>query len=359
MWNVTRPTARVLALLELLQSGGTHTVAALAARLGVDERTLRRYAQHLTDLGIPIESRRGRYGGYRLTAGYKLPPLMLTDDEAVAVVLGLVAGRRTGVTTAADAAADSASAKVRRVLPAGLGRRLDALLSAADFTTPEWSANPPGTTVLLTLADVARRRQPVVITYTSWRGAPSERQLEPYGLVFHSGRWYVTGLDSLRGAVRTFRLDRIAAATPVPGTFEIPADFDSVARVLSGLADVPYPHEVSVLLHTTVADVRTKLPATVATVTETEGGVRLVLRANHLAWAAAVLAWLGCTFEIEYPDELRAEVTKLADRLSTCAGDGARQPIMPMPANNATTTAPTANPASSGIPTEGRNRTTR
>ena len=312
----------MLSLLELLQTGGTHTVRTLAARLAVDERTLRRYAQHLTDLGIPIESRRGRYGGYRLAPGYKLPPLMLTDDEAVAVVLGLVAGRRAGLVTAAAEAADSASAKVRRVLPTQLGRRLDALLSAAEFTAPAWSAHPPGTGVLLVLADAARRHQPVSITYTSWRGGASERRVEPYGLVFHSGRWYVTGADSLRGEVRTFRLDRIAAAVLVPGTFEVPADFDPISRVLSGLAGVPYPHEVSVLLHTTIADVRTKLPATVATLTETADGVRMLLRANTLAWAAAVLGWLGCPFEIEHPDELRAEVGKLADRLSTCARPG-------------------------------------
>ncbi|HYQ68153.1 YafY family protein [Actinophytocola sp.] len=316
---MTRPTARVLALLELLQTGGTHTVRTLAARLGVDERTLRRYARHLTDLGIPIESRRGRYGGYRLAPGYKLPPLMLTDDEAVAVVLGLVAGRRGGLGTATAEAADSASAKVRRVLPHALGRRLDALLSTAGFTVPEWSAQPPGTGVLLVLADAARRRQPVLITYTSWRGGSTERRVEPYGLVFHSARWYLTGADSLRGGVRTFRLDRVAVAAPVPGTFEVPAGFDPIAQVLSGLADVPYPHEVSVLLHMAIADVRAKLPATVATLTETDGGVRLLLRANTLAWAAAVLAWLGCTFEIERPDELRTEVARLADQLSACA----------------------------------------
>jgi predicted DNA-binding transcriptional regulator YafY len=307
----------VLALLELLQNGGTHTVPTLANRLGVDERTLRRYAQHLTDLGIPIESRRGRYGGYRLMPGYKLPPLMLTDDEAVAVVLGLVAGRRAGLVTAAAAAVDSASAKVRRVLPAALGRRLDALLDAAEFTAPAWQTSPPGTDVLLVLADAARRRLPVEITYTSWRGSASERRLEPYGLVFHSGRWYVTGLDSLRGEVRTFRLDRIAAADLREGTFEVPADFDPVSRVLSGLADVAYPFEASVLLlNTTVAEVRATLPASVATLTETDRGVRLLLRANRLAWMAGVLAWLGCDFEIEYPDELRTEVTRLADRLA-------------------------------------------
>src|SRR6185369_2634206 len=87
--TLTGPTARVLALLEILQSGGGHTVGDLARRLGVDERTVRRYAGHLVDLGIPVEARRGRYGGYRLAAGFKLPPLMLTEDEAVAVALGL------------------------------------------------------------------------------------------------------------------------------------------------------------------------------------------------------------------------------------------------------------------------------
>jgi predicted DNA-binding transcriptional regulator YafY len=308
----------VLALLELLQSGGTHTVNDLAARLGVDERTLRRYAGHLTDLGIPIESRRGRYGGYRLAPGYKLPPLMFTDDEAVAVVLGLVAGRRTGMVAAMAAAGDSASAKIRRVLPAELGRRLESL-SLAGYTSPQWSVTPPETTTLLVLAEAARRRTPVTITYTSWRGADSARRVEPYGLVFHAGRWYLTGLDDLRGEVRTFRLDRIAGCRVEDGTFEVPEDFDPVARVLSGLADVRYPHEVSVLLRTTVADVRTKLPATVATLTETDDGVRMLLRGNTLRWAAAVLAWLGCDFTVEYPDELRAEVAALADRLSNCA----------------------------------------
>src|SRR6516162_7969696 len=105
---MSRPTARVLALLELLQSGGQHTVASLAERLGVDERTLRRYAAHLVDLGIPVVATRGRYGGYRLAPGYKLPPLMFTDDEAVAVVLGLLVGQRFGVAT------DGALDKIRR-----------------------------------------------------------------------------------------------------------------------------------------------------------------------------------------------------------------------------------------------------
>ena len=93
---MTRPTARVLALLEILQSGGSFVVADLAHRLSVDERTVRRYAAHLTDLGIPVEAQRGRYGGYRLAPGYKLPPLMLTDEEAVAVGKPTTAAKKTG-----------------------------------------------------------------------------------------------------------------------------------------------------------------------------------------------------------------------------------------------------------------------
>jgi predicted DNA-binding transcriptional regulator YafY len=317
---VTRPTARVLALLEVLQAGGTRTVADLAARLGVDERTVRRYAEHLSDLGIPVESRRGRYGGYRLAPGYKMPPLMLTDDEAVAVVLGLEIGRRAGAGGTEAAATDSASAKVRRILPEVLARRLEALLSTTGFTAGARPATAPGTDVLLTLADGARRRQPVTITYTSWRGGTSERVLNPYGLVFHSGRWYVTGADSARDAVRTFRLDRIGNATLAPGSFEVPGDFDPTARVIAGLADVRYRYDVTVLLHTTVAQVREKVPASMAGLTEVEGGVRMLLRASRLDWAAAVLAWLGCTFVVEHPDELRAEVRELAARLAACAG---------------------------------------
>src|SRR5580658_4949231 len=117
LWRMARPTARVMALLELLQSGGVRTVAELADRLGVDERTVRRYAEHLIDLDVPVESVRGRYGGYRLGPGYRLPPLMLTDDEALAVLLGLAVGRRAGLVTTAGTAAETAAAKIRRVLP--------------------------------------------------------------------------------------------------------------------------------------------------------------------------------------------------------------------------------------------------
>lgn len=317
---MARPTVRVLALLEILQAGGGFTVADLAGRLGVDERTVRRYAVHLADLGIPVEARRGRYGGYWLAPGYKLPPLMLTEDEAVAVMLGLVAATRAGLVTAEGTAAESATAKMRRVLPAVLARRIDSLLATVDFTAPVRQSAPPGIEVLLVLAEAARHRQPVSIAYTTWRGESGERRLDPYGLVFHAGRWYVTGHDHSRRAVRTFRLDRIATARPAEGRFDIPAGFDPTTQVLAGLAAVPYTHDVSVVLHTSLAQAQRRIPPSVGTLTEVPDGVRLTARAERLDGAAQMLAGLGWAFTINRPDELKDEVRTLAARLLTDAG---------------------------------------
>ncbi|MEU9008019.1 HTH domain-containing protein, partial [Streptomyces sp. NPDC048551] len=118
---MSRPTGRVLILLELLQSGGIRTMAELADRLGVDGRTVRRYVDQLIDLDVPVEAVRGRYGGYRLAAGYRLPPLMLSDDEALAVLLALAAGRRAGPVTTADTAGETAAAQALGQHPADLG----------------------------------------------------------------------------------------------------------------------------------------------------------------------------------------------------------------------------------------------
>jgi predicted DNA-binding transcriptional regulator YafY len=311
----------VLALLEILQSGGTRTVAELAGRLGVDERTVRRYAGHLIDLDVPVRSVRGRYGGYRLAPGFRMPPLMLTDDEALAVLLGLVVARRDGLVPASLTAVESATAKVRRVLPQAIGQRLDALLATAEFTRPARAANSPGTDVLLTLAEAARSRRPVAFAYTAWGGRRSERTLHPYGIVAHSGRWYVTGADSDSGEVRTFRLDRIENATVLPGEFEVPTGFDPGERVLTGLAEVPYRHEVSLRVQGTAEEVSARFPAGIATVQglPDEGWVRVRLRAERLDWIPGVLARLDHAFVIEQPEALRDQVHALARRLTESA----------------------------------------
>jgi predicted DNA-binding transcriptional regulator YafY len=329
---MTRPTARVLALLEILQAGGTRTVADLASRLGVDERTVRRYAGHLIDLDVPVYSVRGRYGGYRLAPGYRMPPLMLTDEEALAVLLGLVVGRRAGLVSAPVAALESAAGKVRRVLPERLGRRLDALLATAEFTvTAGRPAAAPETGVLLQLAEAARHRQPAAISYTAWDGRRSQRTVHPYGIVAHSGRWYLTGADSASGEVRTFRLDRIENAAVRAGTFEVPAGFDPAAHVLSGLAGVPRGHQVAIRVQGPAEQLRTRLPASVAMVEQLPddpvdgqgpGWVRVRLQAERLDWVPAVLAGLDCPFVIESPEALRDQVRALAGRLAAGADAG-------------------------------------
>src|ERR1700731_3185287 len=140
-------------MLELLQAHHRLGGAALAERLGVDVRTVRRYADRLAELGVPVVAERGRYGGYRLMPGYKLPPLMLTDDEAPAVVLALLAGRRLGLP--ADAT-ESALAKVQRVLPVGLRERVQALQETLGFTLAHREGTSPTTGAVLTLASAAR-----------------------------------------------------------------------------------------------------------------------------------------------------------------------------------------------------------
>lgn len=312
---MTRPTARVLALLEVLQSGGTRTLGELAGRLDVDERTVRRYVEHLRDLDVPVQSVRGRHGGYRLARGYRLPPIMLTDEEALAVTLGLLAAERAGP-VGAPVAARSAAAKLRRVLPETLARRLDALVTTVDVTVPARPDVAPEARILLLLAGAARDHRPVAITYTGRDGRSSERTLHPYGIVVHGGRWYTTGEDSASGEVRTFRLDRISGPAVRAGSFDVPAGFDATGHVTAALAGTPWRHAVSVRVEGPAAEVRPRLPPGLATVDELpDGAARVRLRAERLDWVPAVLVGLGRPFVVEHPEALRDEIRALAARL--------------------------------------------
>ena len=314
---MARPTAQVLKLLELLQSGGIRTMAELADRLGVEARTVRRYVDHLIDLDVPVESVRGRYGGYRLVASYRLPPLMLSDDEALAVLLGLVAARRAGL--APGTASETATAKIRRVLPSRVEDRLAAVLESLAFTAEPGDVPAPQTGILLTIADAVRHHRPISIHYTPGGGRSSTRTLHPYGLVNHSGRWYVTGAEPKIGEDRTFRLDRIADARTLPGSFEPPAGLHPAEHVLTAMARAPYRHEVTLRIQGTIGQVRKWLVASVAEVREDEdkGWQRVEIRAESLDWLPGVLAALDLPFVIERPDELRDRVIALADRLAT------------------------------------------
>ncbi|GAA3558798.1 WYL domain-containing protein [Microlunatus spumicola] len=314
---MARPTARVLGLLEILQAGGTHTLAELAGRLGVDERTVRRYVVHLLDLDVPVESVRGRYGGYRLAPTFKLPPLMFTDEEATAVLVGLLASARTSA-GAARLAAESAAAKVRRALPRRLASRLDALLGVVEVSGTTSVGLPAGADVLLAAAEAARAGTAVDVVHTSREDRVTERVVQPYGIVAHGGHWYLTGLDVARDQVRTFRLDRITTVRPRAERFEVPVDFSPQDAVLQALAGTPWRHEVSVRVHADEATVRRRLPAGLATLTpvaDDEGWTRVELRAERLDWVPATLAALDADLVVERPDELRGRLQRLGRRL--------------------------------------------
>lgn len=317
---MSRPTGNVLALLEILQTGGVHTAPDLAERLGVDERTARRYIDHLIDLDIPVWSERGRYGGYRLAPGFRMPPLMLTDDEALAVMLGLVAGRRLGVLNAPSVSIEAAISKVRRVLPSSIARRVDALLSATDFTAQPIETKQAETDVLLTLAQAARDRKPVALDYTDRKGRRTSRTLHPHGIVSHSGRWYVIGDDPDIGESRTLRLDRVQSATMTEGSFDVPAGRRLSDELLATFAEAPYRHTVSVLVQASVSHIGSRIPPVLARLEQVgnagdEAVVRVRMRVESLEWVPALLASLDRPFVIEEPDALRVAVRELSSRL--------------------------------------------
>ncbi|MFD0823871.1 WYL domain-containing protein, partial [Micromonospora zhanjiangensis] len=195
--------------------------------------------------------------------------------------------------------------------------RLAGLREHLGFTMRPRDPRPqPATDTLLTLGAAARDRRRVTLDYRSWRGERTRRRFDPYGLVFHAGRWYVTGHDHLRGQPRTFRLDRVDEVTTGAETFTAPAGLDPVAQVTRGLAAVPYAVEVRVLLAVDLPTASRRIPATVAGLTETDDGVLLHTRAESLDGMAHLLAGLGWPFTVLTPDELRTAVARHAARLA-------------------------------------------
>ena len=309
------PTSRLLDLLDVLQARPLVTGREIADRLGIDRRTVRRDVAALQRLGIPVEGERGVGGGYRLRPGYRLPPLMLSEDEATAVVLGLTAAGRLGLGDRDGT--DGALLKIHRVLPEALRRRVEALEAALTFTAPAIDGEPPAGETALVLAEAIRRRRRVHLAYRSYTGEASERELSPYGLVVHAGRWYLAAHDHGRAALRTFRVDRIRRAKIADDeATAAPEQFDALEHVSRSLAQVPWPWEVEVLLELPIDEARRRVPGTLAELVEEKGGTLLRMRVTSLDWAASRLAGLGCALHVRQPEELRESVHALAARLA-------------------------------------------
>jgi predicted DNA-binding transcriptional regulator YafY len=306
-----RKTERLLALLEALQDHQVLTGPQIAARLGIDVRAVRRDIASLQALGIPVDAERGPGGGYRLRPGYRMPPLMLTTTEATSVALALLAARRDGLD------AGGALAKIRRVLPDEVRRRIEALEHTLRFTAA--AREPVGVAGehLLALADAARRGRRVRARYVASDGTPSERELSPWGVVAHAGRWYVPAHDHGRGEPRTLRADRFRSVRAGRGrAMAPPPDFDAAVFVSSALARVPWKHEVEVLLRDIdPVTAAARLPHGLVELDAAGADTVLRLRAESLDWVAELLASTGCAFAIRRPAELRASVATLARRL--------------------------------------------
>jgi predicted DNA-binding transcriptional regulator YafY len=312
-----RPTTRVLALLELLQTHGRMSGAELAPRLGVDRRTLRRYVGKLEDIGIPITAERGRAGGYALMPGFKLPPMMFTEDETLALSLGLLAARGLGLAEAAPAVA-SAQAKLERVMPDGLKRRVRAVDDTVKLDAVRAIA-PSDNQALTALTGAAQACRRVVLRYRDQRGEESVRRFDPYGLALRHGRWYAAGMCHLRQALRSFRLDRVVDVEALAEQFERPAGFDPMAHVVQAVATLPRAIAIEVLLKADLASVRTHLFAEAGVLEETAEGVVVHAQSDELDWFARQLAGMPFDFEIRRPPELHAAVGDCVRRLLRCS----------------------------------------
>jgi len=296
------PTTRVLTVLELLQSRERVTGAEIAERLEVHIRTVRRYIAMLEELGIPVEAERGRYGAYRLLPGYKLPPLMFTQEEALATTLGLLAARKLGLAAAAPGV-EGAIAKLERVLPLPLRETVRAVEETLILDLQAGKSTPPGG-VVVALSEAARRCQRVVLRYCSTEGNASERTFDPYGLVYRRGQWYAAGYCHLRGDMRLFRLDRVQQVTTCMAFFERPAEFDVLHYTRHSLGSVPRRWPVEVLLHATLEEARQWIIPEIAVLEAEEEGVLLRCYTDNLTWIARLLASLGCSLTVRRPPEL-------------------------------------------------------
>ncbi len=309
------PTTRLLTVLELLQSKARVSGPELAARLEVEVRSVRRYITMLRDMGIPVESEPGRYGTYYLRPGFRLPPLMFNNSEIMAIILGLMAVRRMGM--AMDI--ESASAKIERVLPEELRERVRAVQTVLTLDMPTTPFQRASEQVIAQFSHAAYQRNALWIEYQGHGADKTERVIDVYGLVFHTGNWYAVAYCHLRQGLRCFRLDRVQQLVALDSTFEAPPDFDSLTYLLNSIASFPGTWQVEVLLKTTMEDAQKRVPPATALIEEVEGGVLLRSWADGLEWFAHFLVSLRCPLVVHHPPELRDELRRVGERIVALA----------------------------------------
>ncbi|MET8153401.1 YafY family protein [Actinoplanes sp. NPDC049668] len=308
-------SARMLRLLSLLQTHRYWPGTELAERLEVSPRTLRRDVDRLRELGYPVDAARGVAGGYQLQAGAAVPPLLLDDEEAVAIAIGLRTAA-AGAVAGFEETSVRALAKVIQLLPPRLRRRIDALQAA---TAPGVFGGGPtlDARTLTTLAMACRSEERLRFGYTPRDGESATRHVEPHRLVSLGRRWYLLAWDLDRGDWRSFRVDRLAEPAATGARFrprEIPGG-DPVAWMRARLAAVPNRYDVSVVIHRAAEPVRQFVGqwATVEDVSPAE--CRLRMRVDDLSWPVMILGAMGADFTVESPPELPARIRESAETL--------------------------------------------
>ncbi|MDQ4215045.1 YafY family protein [Microbacterium capsulatum] len=320
---MTRTTGRTLALLSLLQTRRDWSGAELRDRLEVSDRTLRRDIDDLRELGYGIEATRGRHGGYRLGPGASVPPLALSDDESVAIAVGLRAAAGS-VVTGMEEAAGRALAKLEQSLSSAARTRIAEVERALVPLDP--SHDPDAEVdheVVAVIATAIAERRRLRIDYTRHDGVEARRVVEPHRIVHTAERWYLVALDPAREAWRTLRIDRIRRPVMLREGFpdrEIP---DEALRAFTSrsITTAPYPYRARVRMHAPAAEVRRHFDATVATVTdEGDGASVLVAGSRSPEEFALYLGTSGIRFEVLDGEEVRAALRAVAARLVEAAG---------------------------------------
>jgi predicted DNA-binding transcriptional regulator YafY len=323
---MTATSGRLLQLLALLQARRDWPGPALADRLGVSARTIRRDVERLRDLGYPVDALSGPAGGYRLRAGTAMPPLLLDDEEAVAIAVGLRAAAGASIAGIEETAV-RALVKLEQILPSHLRRRVSAL-RAATVTLPGWGgAGGGGATVdpdaLTVLAGACRDREVVRFAYRRRDGTDSRRRVEPHSLVSLGHRWYLVAWDAEREDWRTFRLDRLERPAAMSTRFvarEVPGG-DAAAFVARNLRGAQYRHVARVTLHAPAEELRARFPMMWGTLEPLSGSACEYRGSDDsLDWLALRIAGLGVEFEVHEPTELAERCRELGGRLGRAGG---------------------------------------